>query len=371
MRAGIITFHRANNIGAVLQAYALLKYIGDSGYDCELIDYYPNNAIPGRFHRIRNTAHKIKFILKGEHGKTKLEKEKSFSQFRKKYFCVSKKHYYGDDEIWAEPPKYDIFISGSDQILNTTLTGCSKAYYLGFVNSGKKVSYASSFGREEISKDEKELIKNEISTFDKVSAREVSGQALISEYSRQQTMLVVDPVFLLDRSVWESVCNEKIKTPDKYIFVYSMENSDALEKTVKIVRRKCRLPVIVVRGGGQSGRIDGKEDFSCGPTEFLRYIRDAEYVITNSFHGTAFSMIFNKKLFCVAHSSRNTRLENLLAIVGLGGKQIDDGTDTKVLENCMINYNIISHLMPYIKESKEYLNESLATLNKNNSCIIE
>lgn len=356
MRVGILTFHRANNFGAVLQAYALLKYIQDEGIDCELIDYYPNNAIPPKYSLMRSIAHKAKCILYGRHGKNQLTKEKRFLAFRKCYFHISKTHYYGDKEILSNPPKYDVFISGSDQILNTTLTGCSEAYYLGFVKEGKKVSYASSFGRENISEDEKRLIREQIETFDCVSVREISGQILIEKNSHKHPTLVIDPVFLLNAKIWGTVCSNKLKTPDKYIFVYSMENSEPLEKLVVEAQTKYKLPVIVVRGGGQSGRIKGNEVFSCGPTEFLRYIHDAEYVITNSFHGTALSMIFDKKLFCVAHSTRNTRLENILNIVKKNDLQITQNTIIKEIDKYIITQENIEELLaPYILKSKRYL----------------
>lgn len=355
MKVGILTFHRANNLGAVLQAYALQKHIENQGLDCELIDYYPNNAIPGKLASLRELAHKAKYMMRGETGRSELRREKLFSDFRSRYFMLSKAHYYGDQEIEANPPQYDLYISGSDQILNTTLTGKSRAYYLSFVENGKKVSYASSFGRESISEDEKELIGRELASFDCISARESTGVNIIKEFCGRDAELVLDPVFLLDKLAWGSIANKNLKKPEKYIFVYSMENSESLEQAVEALKKESDLPVLVVRGGGNPGRISGKEISSCGPLEFLGYIKDAEYVVTNSFHGSAFSIIMGKNFYCVAHSSRNTRLENLLELIGTKNKQIVN-CGCSLTDSLIIGNEVNQILKSSINKSKAYIN---------------
>lgn len=315
MKIGLITFHKVNNIGAVLQATALLSTIRSTGADCEIIDFRPNNSAA----KHSCVWDVLRFIKKGllyNRKKQVYQREKRFVAFCKKHYVLSEKTYWGDQELEKNPPSYDLLISGSDQIFNTTLSGTSRSYYLTFASDTPKVSYASSFGRDKITPAEEALVREELPKFRHISVREKSAGKIIEDLTGMESEQVLDPVFLLDKCTWESYCNREMSIPYKhYIFVYSMENSEKLERLVKCLQEETALPVIVVRGGGQPGRISGTEDASCGPAEFLRYIKDADYVITNSFHGLAFSLLFEKKFFCVSHSKRNARLENLMDMV--------------------------------------------------------
>lgn len=359
MKIGIITFHRANNLGAVLQASALLKYMQDNYGECELIDFYPNNSIPNNT-IIRKIMHSLKRILTFPLRVKVEEREKKFELYRNKFYKLSKQTYYGDTNIKNKAPVYDVLISGSDQILNVSLTGKSTAYYLDFDDKSKKISYASSFGRADISKEEIELVKTEFSKFHAISVREQSAAKIIKNVTDLNATLVVDPVFLLSTHEWEGRCNSNMKLMNKYIFVYSMEVSENLEIVVNTLKKEYNLPVIIVRGGGQTGRIDGKEDLICGPAEFLRYIRDAEFIITNSFHGIAFSIIFEKKFVSLAHSTRNTRLENIMNLINknnclISGKDKASSPTSYIVDG----KEALDKMKPYIKNAKAYIKNSL------------
>lgn len=357
MKIGMFTFHRANNLGAVLQASALQKYIQNNFGDCEIVDYYPNNNIPITYKGIKKILRICKKIAIYPLTKKKREREYRFDEYRKKYYKMTEQHYYGDHCIGDELKDFDILISGSDQILNTTLTGNSRAYYLDFFE-GKKISYASSFGRTDITQNEIDLIKSELPHYSAVSVREKSAGEIIKRICGIDSELVMDPVFLLKKEEWESRCNMDIILPERFIFVYSMENSENLERVVQLIKEEKNIPVIVVRGGGKAGRIIGKEDATCGPAEFLRYIKNAEYVVTNSFHGTAFSLIFEKKFLCIAHSTRNTRLINILQLINEEEKMIS--SNLSVYADKIIEGNKYTNILErYINLSKDYLLNNL------------
>lgn len=357
MKIGMFTFHRANNLGAVLQASALQKYIQNNFGDCEIVDYYPNNNIPVTYKGIKKILRICKKIAIYPLTKKKREREYRFDEYRKKYYKMTEQHYYGDHCIEDELKDFDILISGSDQILNTTLTGNSRAYYLDFFE-GKKISYASSFGRTDITQNEIDLIKSELPHYSAVSVREKSAGEIIKRICGIDSELVMDPVFLLKKEEWESRCNMDIILPERFIFVYSMENSENLERVVQLIKEEKNIPVIVVRGGGKAGRIVGKEDATCGPAEFLRYIKNAEYVVTNSFHGTAFSLIFEKKFLCIAHSTRNTRLINILQLINEEEKMIS--SNLSVYADKIIEGNKYTNILErYINLSKDYLLNNL------------
>lgn len=357
MKIGILTFHRANNLGAALQAFALQKYIEDNLYKCDIIDFYPNNSIPKDYKGIKKILRACKRIMMYPFTGKRRERDKKFDDFRKEYNIITKQHYYGDKDIEGKLEEYDVIVSGSDQILNTTLTGNSKAYYLSFFK-GKKISYASSFGRYDISSNEIKLIRSELIKFSAISVRERSAAEIIKNEIGKDPKLVLDPVFLLNKKTWSNMCNKALVLPEKYIFVYLMEGSANIERIVKALKDKTGLPILVVLGAGKLRVKDVIKDFSCGPKDFLRYIRDAEYIVTNSFHGIAFSLIFEKKFYCIAHSSRNTRLENILQLINQREKMISsivDSYDDKLVEK----YGDTNILERYIDISKDYLMKNL------------
>ena len=202
------------------------------------------------------------------------------------------------------------------------------------------------------------MIKSELPHYSAVSVREKSAGEIIKRISGIDSELVMDPVFLLKKEEWESRCNMDIILPERFIFVYSMENSENLERVVHLIKEEKNIPVIVVRGGGKAGRIAGKEDATCGPAEFLRYIKNAEYVVTNSFHGSAFSLIFEKKFLCIAHSKRNTRLINILQLINEEEKMIS--SNLSVYDDKIIEGNKYKNILErYINSSKDYLLNNL------------
>lgn len=357
MKIGIITFHLANNIGAVLQTHALQYYLRNNIGNCEIINFYPNNGIPKYSGVALDILRKLKKKIPFINSKDEYIRDTKFDKFRNDYLIISEKYYYGDQEFETDNLPYDVIISGSDQILNMTLTGNSLSYYL-HSYEGKKVSYASSFGRNNISDFEIAAIRSELPKFAALSVREQSGADIIKREIGIEPQLVLDPVFLLSKDEWCKRCNEGMKLPEKYIFVYSMEVSPILENAVSTIKEETGLPVRVVRGGGKPGLIEGNEDSTCGPEEFLRYIRDAELVITNSFHGTAFSLIFEKKFLCVAHSTRNARLENIMDLVGKKDLLLNS-PEAKYQEKIVDGQISIKKIERYINISKEYLKKSI------------
>ena len=358
MKAGLITFHRADNYGAVLQASALLKYISKNICKCELIDYIPNNVGVPNNSFLRRTLRfgKNTFMFFSKHNQ--MVKKSRFEKFRRENYVLSKNTYYGDEMIQNNPPEYDILISGSDQILNLTLSKNSISYYLAFGNNVKKVSYASSFGRNDISKEEEQAICKYLTKFDAISVREKSAIDLLRKYIDKDIKNVMDPVFLMDKEEWFKVADEKNLPKQKYIFVYAMENTEVLRKTVDDISQKYKLPVIKVNGGCIMEGISGKEDKKCGPEQFLAYIKNAEFVITNSFHGMAFSHIFEKNFYAIAHTRRNSRIEDLMNLSGNKSNIISSMDDVDVAKVIDGKTAFLS-LREFIIYSKKYLKDSI------------
>lgn len=201
VKIGIFTFHNQSNLGAVLQASALLNYLQNNykNANVEIINYYPNNAVftNSKFvHKLLSELKKIAEYIVDQDG---FKRRKNFESYKKQYYVLSRDVYFGDKSLKKKKLEYDILISGSDQILNTTLTGKSVAYYLDFNTDAKKISYASSFGREEISDNETEYIKHKLINFSYLSMREQSGISIVDKLINKKANLVTDPVFLLEK----------------------------------------------------------------------------------------------------------------------------------------------------------------------------
>lgn len=364
IKIGIITYHFANNYGAMLQAYATLTYIKglDANYKVELIDYVPvadgsknktkkDNILFRICKKIPKLFHPIELYYL-------ISRRQAFSKFSNKYLLLSKKRYLGDDSLIDANLNYDFYIAGSDQIWNTNISNSSKAYFLHFVKKGKKIAYAGSYGKEQPTVLEMEYSKKYLPQFDLLSVREDSANKLLRELDIESST-VLDPVFLLSENKWrEMIAN--ISVPKEYIFVYSMEDSEVIDSTI-VRANKDNLPVIYCLGGGNKLHINGKKISNASPGQFVYLIANAKLVITNSFHGTAFSILFRKKFISVAHLSKNVRIEDLLKKLGVDNLQINTNNYKHFeVDKAIINSDLFTHkLQRDIDKSRLFLKDAL------------
>lgn len=357
MRIGILTFVNASNYGAVLQAYASQKFLNDMGYNAELINYTPlpknsNHTAPGIFYKIKNKILLIKHPFKLINSKKKNNK---FNKFKNMYLKISPNKYAGEISELKEP--YDIIIAGSDQIWNTDLSFASETFFLNFKTSAKKTGYAISVGREKYSELDCRMIHENIGNFEKLSVRENSLKEYLQKHENVESQVVCDPVFLLDKKVWDNIS----LTPKKsnYILVYAMEYNETLVKIINKLKNLTQKEVFFLYGGGnlkKENKIPGKRINGIGPEEFIGWIKNADIVLTNSFHGAAFSIIFKRKLFILEHASRNERLTQLADICGYKNRMIKINSNDFEPEKYMIDSNTAyKNLNTFIKQSKDYM----------------
>ena len=329
MSIGIITLHFQNNYGAVLQTYALWKKCSQV-CKTEVIDYVHNK---NEISKGNKYAKYMKLLFEYKKVKYKRIKAAKFSDFRKNYIDVSSKSYHGDASIISNPPSYDVYLSGSDQIWNTNITNCSSAYFLSFVRTGVKMSYASSFGHEDLSDNERQLSAQYLPLFKFISVREEASAKELSELLKRKVFDVLDPVFLLKRKDWGRLLEEQKGTTQKgYYFIYIMEDNDAIKKAAIWASQK-KTDIIYLFGSeniNPKRYPKGKIIYDAGPIDFLRLIANSDLVITNSFHGTAFSIIFGKKLMVCEHTKRNVRIVNLLKSCSSEHALITSGVDSNI-----------------------------------------
>lgn len=285
---GILTFHNADNHGAVLQAYALQKMLSViTEENVEIIDYRCTALEAERYPRLKHTS--IKSFVKSLALSTYYAiKRTGFARFRKKYLNISKTVYY-ESTINKSNDIYDIFVCGSDQIWNL---GCSKgdyAYFLNFVNErNRKIAYAASLGTYKYSEDEKNKVEVCLESFDGISVREASALEEINIEGSEAISVLPDPVFLLQTVDWEKLMYRRIIN-EKYILVYLIQPDVNVMKNAEKYAEKHNCRII-------SNKTSVEFILNNSPDKFLSFIYYADAVFTNSFHGTAFSVLFNKPL---------------------------------------------------------------------------
>lgn len=311
MRIGIITFQETNNYGAILQNYALQYAIKQLGHEPETIDYCSRYiSKPYKLSHLKNKGI-VKYLFGVIGYICYLPRQKRNDEFRK-HIKYSQSVCY--EELPSLNTQYDCFITGSDQVWNVQLTGYDDTYFLGFVDNGKKKnSFSASVGISQLSDSDKLWYKDKLNDYQNISVRETRAVRLLNDFLDKMICDVVDPVFLLRKEEWDALV-KPVPIKQDYILVYQLGVSKELVKYASRCAKmyNCKLvfvPFPLV------GIAKGKYAFNAGAGDVLGYIRYAKYVITDSFHGTALSIIFNKKfttLVSGTHSGVSSRLLDML-----------------------------------------------------------
>jgi len=281
--------------------------------------------------------------------------KKAFDKFTASYLNVDTVLYKSNHELKKNPPQADAYICGSDQIWNTLYpNGKDAAFYLDFVPDDKlRLSYAASFAIDEIADGIKPFVREKTKRLSSVSVRETSGISILKQLG-VKAQQVLDPVFLVSGKHWV----ETFVTPlyEKYIFVYDFDSNPLIEKLAKEIALRKGYKIFTVNRNISYAH---KNFWYCAPDMFISLICHAQYIITNSFHALAFSLIFEKQL-CVVnrHEKINTRMRDLLDLVGLNQYLVEDIADFELLP--LIDYKIVNPtLAKYIENSKSFLKDNL------------
>lgn len=366
-KVGIITLHRVVNYGSVLQAYALQKKINDLGYDVEIIDYYPRRlTMVGMLTRIKNKSDKFKknFILRNIARliifPSYILRFNVFFKFLKKYISMTKKMYKTHNDIVNAKFDFDIYCTGSDQVWNSGWNEkFDYPYYLDFApNEKKKIAYAASFGKNELDKNEIDLTKKYLSRYNSISLRELSGVKIVENLGIKNSVNVLDPTLLLDGNEWRKISSNKFKN-EKYILVYNLNRNKNIDNYAKNLSKKTKLKIKFI--SYQLHEFYKKGKIYCNPNveDFLALIDNAKYVITDSFHATAFSINFNTQFIIVYPGKYSTRLQSILKILDLENRVAKNEYDLSIIKN-NIDFEKINYLMSnQRKKSIDWLNQAL------------
>ena len=320
MKIEIITLHRITNFGSMLQTYATQTAVEKLGHEAEILDFVPDGITFKRGCWPKNNAPVWKKILKlPPLFVVNFIQYNILDKFLGKYIHLTPRRYGCYQEILDNVPIADVYLSGSDQVWNTQNNNPKddlKAYYLGFVPMGKKrIAYAGSFGKNIFSIEESEIIREYIAKYDYVSVREDDGLRILEHHGFYSGVHVVDPTLLLNADEWRSFVKKNAPI-EKYVFVYNLNRSALIKNIAKMIAEEKGLKI--VNFADSLDFIPGaKNRMFNTPMDFVNYIANAEVVVTDSFHGTAFSINLSKQFVCVKAPRYNSRIESILRQTGL------------------------------------------------------
>lgn len=331
MKVGILTQHRVIHFGSVLQAYALQKTLLFNGIDSEIIDYiYPNKAhIKIKFKRtfrsiVAGWVYKI-FEFLHLWSKTKDQRGSKIKKFIDENLIKSQCSFKTPQELSEKCPKYDIYLTGSDQVWNTDYLNGDTSFFFPFVkNTSRKVSYASSFGRFTFDGNKaKEWLSN-LDSYEAISVREQKAAEIIEQYTGRKVDVVLDPTLLLDKNFWLDFGHVDFIIPKKYILVYVLTYAwnpmPYAENFIRYCEKTLGYEVVVLE---PEGIIENNSNWKFisdpSPEEFVHLFANASFVITTSFHGVAFSINLEIPFNVIVNKNQvnDDRIVSLLNILGL------------------------------------------------------
>lgn len=315
MKAEILTIHFGVNYGSALQAYALYKTLHKWDVQTEILNYIPKKYnIWYEFYQSKKGIYPFIIILSAFVIKLpfKMKQRKIFERFLRKNLRLSR-IYHNNQELRQDFPQADLYIAGSDQIWNFDYNQKNDfTYFLDFLPSSfRKISYAASIGKEELTKEEINCLQKYLSGFSGISLREDKSMELLESMGINSEH-VLDPTMLVSKNEWESFLKRREKK-ESYVLIYVMDYlyHDLIDIAEVISKKLDKKIYMIAFKKIKDKRID-KQFIFLDPKEFLGLIWDASYVVTNSFHGVAFSINFNRQFIAVGKEKYNVRMQSLL-----------------------------------------------------------
>lgn len=336
-KTGIITFHIAHNYGAMLQAYALPTAVKKLGYDCEVIDYrFPYIDSWSRIEYLKDLLKKhgyiigiavyLKRLITGYYSRNNMHIR--FDEFERNIIPHSTTIYRSKEELNNMP--YDIILFGSDQIWNSALTnGIAEEYIGGFkcLPNTKKIAYAASCGTSDFQDESREVYGDLLKGFAAIGVREDTfRETLLSRGYRAECVL--DPTLLLTAEEWKKIIpKEKKRDTRKYLLLYAFDEDEKVYDLTREYAKEHDLYIIVIAYAKKKEMHGMTVLTNCGPLDFLSLFENAEHIITTSFHGTVFSLVFHKNFHCIPHPKYRERTDSLLKTVGLEEHNVEELTE--------------------------------------------
>jgi hypothetical protein len=370
MKLALLTFHDAANYGAVLQAYALQAFLEGQGHECEYLDYR-NEHRRNQYDMLHHIAASLRKGRLSEAVKYAFGmpfmgiRKRRFAEFRAACLHVGGHEWRTSAEVRSVAGDYDKFVVGSDQVWCPGNNGRDTAFLLDFVEeSGRKIAYASSFGTDQVPDDMKQAYARCLAGIGRIGVRERAGCRLVKELTGREVPMVVDPVFLPGRDAWERLIPPRPASERPFVFSYTNQGGQLerfLKTSGKLMAGRTLHKLARQTRMGDFFRRGIHVKYTMSPTEFLRNVRDADLVLTASFHCLAFSLIFNKPFVCfLAGKGKDERLLGLLRQTGLENRVFHDGMTAEEALAPVAWDDVNRRLGEQIRASKEFLLDALS-----------
>ncbi len=381
MKIGVVTYwHGSSNYGMIMQCWALQHKLKEMGHEPYVIRFDPERPkyilfakkVIDRFKRVMSKDYRVEAQNNDKRDLYNAEKDKlrAFDAFREGHLQFSDRYYRYACELIKNPPLADCYVAGSDQIwcMDLSIDGNAKGMFLAFGNNNiRRVAYAPSFGRTTYNRENEHYLKEALSRFNSVSCREMGGVELCQRLGFK-AQKVVDPTMLLTACDYEPLC-EPVAYKD-YVFIYSVNMGSAEDmywnafKKMISGRKVVATPASGSIAGGELFGEDVAYDYAT-PGRWLSLIKNSDLVVTSSFHGIVFSIIFNKKFAFVpikgAFAATNNRITDLLAGVGLEELVVNRPDDYTRIINMTIDWDSVNEKREImVKSSKVFLKESIS-----------
>lgn len=378
MKIGIITFHHTQNFGGCLQALALQEYL-KTRYHVEtgLINYCPD--VITDVYRGFSIPKYIRMLKKGYGGrvvrvfasdlfyfKQNLRISRKFNQFYRKYYNLIGPQMLTLDALRKQKLQAETLIAGSDQIWNKNLLGgLDCAYFLKFGDIGtRRIAFSASIGQDELSRDKVEEYRRMLQDFDYISTREKRAQELLQNVAPCPIYHTLDPTLMLTSDQWLKLFSQGIDIPkEPYIFLYTINWSERVVEYAQQLSEKKGIPLVTVlakqRFENELGHFP-----ECTPDDFVRLISGAQFVVTNSFHGTVFSILFGKSFWTFLNKDRNSRIVGILETLGIENRIVAAHQAANPDETHICYDDVYKKLTELRLYSSQYLDMAVGIIGK-------
>lgn len=378
MEIGIVTFHASYNCGSILQAMALKQILEKKGHKVEIINFSSEGQ--QKLYSVFYKKLTLKNIIKNFlciRGYSKIKKHYcQYKEYITHAFLLKGDYFHSSNEIKKAHHQYDMLIAGGDQIWNVNCDDFSTVYFLDFDDNTYKISYSPSLGATDITKSPRaQDYKNLLMKFNALSCREVNGKKWLEQLTGREVELIADPTMLLTEKDWEEKINHNIEYPfaQEFIFYYAFSYSAENNKCVQRLAEEHNLKVVVI--DAKQWFIKGLDRYKnfilceqTGPEAFLNLMKDSKCVVTTSFHGTVFSLIFHKNFIYINnknHELTDDRTSFLLKQMNLMDHYIfaEDVTWKKIMEP--IDYGYVKKSIDTMKKkANNYLDNNIKMAQK-------
>lgn len=361
MKIAIVTLHRVYNYGSALQAYATQKVFEKRGHSTQIIDYITPQRTRWKLFWGNGADNQKGIAYRVAKIGSFILKEKTFGHFVRTKLNLTRK-YITAEELEKDPPKADIYVTGSDQTWNSYYNeGIDKGFFLDFLPlDARRIAFVASFGKTELDANEVSETKKLLSRYENISVREESAVQIVSDLGLEAPVQLIDPTLMLEKREWVEIASPRL-VKEHYLILMLLYNEDnhATEYARKIADKK-GLKLVKISWEMKKPTMADQLFTHRSPSDFLSLFYYADFVVTNSFHGLAFSINLEKQFIVVPRNEFNSRIESLLKLTGLEKRLVSDETQLNVASEQIDFQPVREQLMVERKRAEEFIEKALS-----------